>query len=236
MLILLSPTKTQKFVDNAAECGIIFEQSKNKVLKLLQNYSIEAIGERMKCSEKIATSTYEHLQSFNEVIPAIYAYNGATFKNLDSSSWSEDDITYANNHLLILSALYGCSKPMSPVGMYRLDFNVKFDINLYDYWKPLLTDYLISRDQVILNLASQEYFNMIDLDSFQKPIITLEFKEASENSFVTKGTYAKIARGKMTKIIIQNKISSLDDLKKVSFDSYKFNASISTHSNFIFTR
>lgn len=236
MLILLSPTKTQKIADNAAQCGIIFDQPKNTILENLKKYTIDDIMKRMKCSEKIATKTHENIQNFEEITPAIYSYNGATFKNLDVSSWSDEDINYSNEHLLILSALYGCSKPMSPVGMYRLDFNASFEYNLYDYWKPLITPYLENRNQIIVNLASQEYFNMVDINLISQPIITLEFKESSQKGFITKGTYAKIARGKMTKIIIQKRIDTIEDLKDITFDSYQFNAELSTDSNLIYTR
>lgn len=233
MFVLVSPTKTQKKYPGESINDSSFISSKQKILEILQSYSYEDIKKKMKISDKLATTLLDNLQNFEESNIAVHTYQGASFRPLDVSSWDKD---YAQDHFGILSALYGIVKPFQNIGLYRLDFLMPFDLPLYHEWQTQITDYLNRKDKVIVSLASQEYEKMILTDKLNKDFIRLDFKEHEEGKYITKSTYAKTARGMAANYIISNKITSIHDLKEMTFDGYEFNKEISTDKEYIFTR
>lgn len=233
MLVLVSPTKTQNVYPGESINDSSFMKSQQKILKVLQSYDYEDLKKNMKISDKIATALLENLNNFDESNIAVHTYQGASFKPLDVDSWDKE---YAQDHFGILSALYGIVKPFNPIGLYRLDFLMTFDINLYDEWQDQITDYLNLQNKTIVSLASQEYEKMILTDKLINDFIRLDFKEHVDGKYVTKSTYAKTARGKAANHIIANKIQSIEDLKEMSFDNYKFNKDLSSATEIIFTR
>lgn len=233
MLVLISPTKTQKEHFKESQNDSLFFESKEQILKTLQSLSYDELKKDMKISDKITEALYYNLQNFKEENVAIYTYQGASFKPLEVDEWDTD---YAQAHLGILSALYGLVLPFQTIGLYRLDFLVKFELNLYDIWQSQITNYLNQQNKTIVSLASQEYEKMILKEDLSVPMIRLDFKEEVDGKFISKSTYAKTARGNATNHIIKNKISDIEDLKQMTFDDYSFNPSLSTDTEFVFTR
>lgn len=236
MITIISPTKTQKVASTTNSRCDFNTVIKQRILEEIASWSIEEIIERYKVSPKIAKEVERNFQNFEECNLAIKTYQGSSFKNMNLASWSNDTLTYADNHLCILSALYGVVKPLEAIALYRLDFATKIGINLYEIWKPIVTNYFNRINEPILNLASEEYSNMIDFNSLNVPFITVQFIENVDNHFVIKGTYAKIARGKMVEAIMTQKIDNIEDIKSIHFLNYQYNDAISTDDTYIFTR
>ncbi len=236
MFVLVSPTKTQKSFKGESKYDSLFTDESHKILKILQNYTLEELQKNMKLSDKLSQSVYDTIQKHKKENIAINTYKGASFNSLDTPSWSDEDYLYAQEHLYILSALYGLLRPLDTIGLYRLDFLMTFEIDLYSYWQDLITEHLNDRAMPIINLASQEYSKMFHEKNLKVPLIRVDFKELTDKGYVSKSTYAKIARGKCTQLIIKNKIQSLHDLKQIEFDDYRYNKALSDESNFIFTR
>lgn len=233
MLVLVSPTKTQKTYPGESLNDSPFKHIQSEILDVLQSYTYDELKSNMKISDKLTEALHFNLQNFTEENIAIHTYQGASFKPLEVDQW---DKAYAQDHFAILSALYGLVRPYQTIGLYRLDFLVKFDLKLYDMWKDPITTYLNSSKKTIISLASQEYEAMIDLDELQVPFIRLDFKEAVGDKFVAKSTYAKTARGNAANTIISNKIKCTKELKAMSFDGYTFNDDLSSDTEYIYTR
>lgn len=237
MITIVSPTKTQIL------SGVVNESTtpdflnvSGKILETLNNLSIFEIQERFKVSSKIANEVYSFYQNFKLDTTAIYSYTGISFKNMQANEWNTEDLNFANHNLRILSALYGVLKPLDTISRYRLDFNTQLNIDLYDLWKPLITEYFNNRSEPVLSLASKEFELMIDFSNLRVPFIKVDFYEYTDNKYVNKATYSKIARGKLTNLIIKGKIDSIEKLKEITFDNYIYNTSLSDEKNIVFTR
>ena len=236
MLVLVSPTKTQKEFKGESTDDSLFNDYSNELLSILKKYEQDELQSVMKISAKLSQSVFDNIQNHTKENIAINTYKGSSFNALDTHSWSDEDYLYAQEHLYILSALYGLLRPLDTIGLYRLDFLMNFEIDPYSYWQNLITDHLNDRAMPIINLASQEYSKMFHEKNLKVPLIRVDFKELTDKGYVSKSTYAKIARGKCTQLIIKNKIQSLHDLKQIEFDDYRYNKALSDESNFIFTR
>jgi len=246
---ILSPTKTFDFTTPSFDLATTEPRFLKEALQVNENLlHIQDIAKAMKCSEKIASEVATYINSFNkeEKNRAIFSYSGAVFKNLEPGSLSVQELTFLHEHLTILSGMYGALKPFDAISKYRLEMQQKFphhnmgtlDNGLYSYWKNKISDYLLSNmsdDEVLINLASNEYFKVIG-KKLIKNIVTVEFKENKAGVFKVVGTYAKMARGKMLRFIAQNSVDSLDELKRFNIDGYSYNEELSTLSKIIFTR
>jgi len=254
MLILLSPTKQMDFSgpdyykDSPAEP---FFSSESQVLNnQLKTCNHKDLMDLMKVSSKIAENTYESIQSFSasdgDRKSALSTYSGTVFKSFDISSLSEIDLKFAENHLRILSGMYGILKPADIISPYRLEMKIPLQNpggeNLYHFWKSGITDYLLNEyflsDQSlpIINLASDEYFKVIDKKKIKNPIISISFKERSDNKVRTVGMYSKVARGLMARRIIVEKMSDPEYLKSGDTGGYFFDRDLSSDRNWIFVR
>ncbi|MDQ6955562.1 MAG: peroxide stress protein YaaA, partial [Mariprofundaceae bacterium] len=164
---------------------------------------------------------------------------------MDADSFSEDDASFAQAHLRILSGLYGLLRPLDLMQAYRLEMGTKFNHirgkNLYEFWGNLITEYLNSAleaqgDDILINLASQEYFKSINPKHLNANIITPTFKEHKNGQYKVIGIYAKRARGLMSRYIIQKRLSSPDALRDFNLDGYRWNAELSDSKQLVFTR
>ncbi len=236
MICLISPTKTQKHAASLFYQEPEFHQQSMDIHNTISSWSLEEILVNYKVSEKLANSIYKTNNKFEEDNRALFTYQGSSFKNMERDNWNEDDIKYAEDHLRILSAMYGILKPNDSIGLYRLDFLTKFHTNLYNLWQPTITQYLNKLKMPIINLASQEYSEMVDVSQLKVPFITISFKEIVNGKAIVKSTYAKVARGVMVKEIIQNRVDTLEELKKVSVLDYTFDSNRSTDTHFIYSR
>jgi len=177
--------------------------------------------------------------------PAVLAFNGDVYTGLDAKSLSDDDFDYAQQHMRILSGLYGLLKPLDLMQAYRLEMGSKLanekGSNLYQFWGEVITDNLNASlaaqgDDLLINLASNEYFKSVKKKSLNATIITPAFKDWKNGQYKMISFFAKKARGLMARYIIDNKINSLDELKQFAVAGYEYSADLSKGNDWVFTR
>lgn len=216
MIILLSPTKKQKRHPQTSEHALLFEKEKQQILDHLQTLNPIQIKQAYKISDALTHQTHEQLLNYQEDSPAIYTYQGEAFKSLDPQTLTKDDLNYAQEHLYIFSALYGLLKPFHAISLYRLDLLTKLELNLIKIWRPIITRYFNTLNQPLVNLASQEFFNLINLDTLQVPIYHVQFLNKDHKVI---SAQAKKARGAYARALLQSKHFNL---KEIEIEDYHF--------------
>jgi cytoplasmic iron level regulating protein YaaA (DUF328/UPF0246 family) len=176
---------------------------------------------------------------------AVLAFNGDVYSGLDANSFSDDDFNFAQQHFRILSGLYGLLKPLDLMQAYRLEMGTKLDnvrgANLYQFWGDIITkelnEVLVEQgDDVLINLASNEYFKAVNKKSLNATIITPQFKDWKNGQYKMISFYAKKARGLMARYIIQNQIKNIEQVKDFDLAGYQFNTDFSQGNELVFTR
>jgi hypothetical protein len=174
---------------------------------------------------------------------AIYAFNGDVYIGLDAYSLSEEKINVLQDKLRILSGLYGLLKPLDLMQPYRLEMGTKLPVeknkNLYEFWKSTITKELNSQlenEELFVNLASNEYFDAVDVKNLKVPVITPEFKDYKDGKLKIISFFAKKARGMMVRYIIDTNAETIDDLKGFNYEGYAFDANLSQGNRLVFTR
>lgn len=256
MLAILSPAKTFSALDEAqlkTYQPLPFHEQSLGLVEILKTYSREELASLMKMSLELAdvnegrNHTFENL-SLKQAYEAILYFYGEAFKGVDAVSLSPEALTYMNEHVRILSGLYGVIKPLEVIKPYRLEMGTKL-INpkgkdLYSYWKACLTEYFLqaleatSGDKALIGLASEEYSKVLNLKTISKqyPVIQISFKEAKGGQYKVIGMYAKKARGQMIRYIAVNQIDTVEALKAFDEEGYKFNEKLSEPTHFVYTR
>jgi cytoplasmic iron level regulating protein YaaA (DUF328/UPF0246 family) len=177
--------------------------------------------------------------------PAVLAFNGDVYTGLDANSFSEQDFDFAQRHFRILSGLYGLLKPLDLMQAYRLEMGTKLSNergdNLYQFWGDVITHELNTAlaeqgDDVLINLASTEYFKSVKKKSLKATIITPAFKDWKNGQYKMISFFAKKARGLMARYIIQNKITDVEQLKQFDLAGYQYSADFSKGNDWVFTR
>lgn len=252
MLIILSPAKTM----NMKKTDISVPESKPKYVKeaeflaeKMQYYSVQELEKLLKVSEKLAEENHTRYEVFdsphNPEKQAILAYDGSVFREIKASSFSEDDFYYAQDRLRIVSTMYGLVRPLDMIRAYRLAYSLKLkdmEGNLYDYWLPKLTEPLIADIKkaggILVNLASLDVLGALKMDEIRKAVrvITPEFQEYRSGKYETIRTYAKQARGAMTRHILLNRIEEPEKLRTFVWNDFRWNKDISNEEKYIFTR
>lgn len=231
MKIIISPAKVQngQHIFKYEFKPINFENETHILNSYLKDYSKNGISKLMKIKNKLLDSTYEVIHNDLTENHAINLYNGIVYKEINTNLYDDIQLEYMNNHLRILSALYGVLEPLTGIKPYRLDMTMKPNqINLYDYWKSSITEYF--KDELIINLASVEYSKTLNL-----PMINIHFKERIDDTYKIVTVRAKKARGLMVDYLITHTISDLEDIKSFSEAGYQFNKNLSDNMNYVFT-
>ena len=246
MKIILSPAKKMIVdTDNLAPVELpVYIDKTAEVLNWMKSKSKEELKAIWKCNEKIAEQNFNRLENmdlYNRLTPAVLSYEGIAFQYMAPSVFENSQFEYVQNHLRILSAFYGVLKPMDGVTPYRLEMQAKVEIgdakNLYEYWHDMLYRSVIDESRIIINLASKEYSKCIEKYLTPKDkYITISFCEQAGNKLVTKGTYAKMARGEMVRFMAENDIENPDDIKKFDRLGYIFRSDLSSDSKYVFER
>lgn len=256
MKILLSPAKSINFdisVENPIQSQPIFLNESEKLVKKLKKLSSKKISELMKVSDAIAELNYQRFQDWTAPFTSHNAksaadiFTGAAYQGLDYPTLSQENRVEGQNRLRILSGLYGILKPLDIIQPYRLEMGTRFAVtpkitNLYKFWDTKILDELnkeLAEDQYqfLVNVASGEYFKAAQLNKLNFPVITPIFKDRSPSGeYKVIMTFAKKARGLMTRYIIQNNINSIEDVKGFNLDGYSFFANDSTENEFVFMR
>ena len=211
MKIILSPAKKMITDTDSIEPVALpeFIDKTTELLSWLKDKSKEELKAIWKCNDKIAEQNFyrlENMDIYHILTPAVLSYEGIAFQYMAPSVFENRQFEYIQNHLRILSAFYGVLKPMDGVTPYRLEMQAKVEIgdakNLYEYWGDLLYHSVIDDSRIIINLASKEYAKCIEKYlAPQDRYITVAFCELSGDKLVTKGTYAKMARGEMVRFM-----------------------------------
>ena len=231
MKILISPAKSLNFEDKvqtSINSKPLFHNDAIKINSELKKESIESLCDLMGISSKLGELNWTRNQDFtkdsNYSKQAIFAFNGDVYDGLDINSLDNEKHQLVNNIIRILSGLYGILKPFDHIKPYRLEMGTKFSINgnknLYDFWKSKVTNQLkseLAEDELIVNLASNEYFSVINSKEVSNKIISPQFKDFRNGTLKIISFYAKKARGLMSRFIIDNNVKSVNEI--LSFDS-----------------
>ena len=248
MLIIISPAKT---IVNDLPCSTdhstdpVFEHEANNLAAHLKQYTTSDLIELMGISQKLAILNYERFQSWDQAgterLRAICAFKGEVFNGLRGWEFNEDELAYAQNHLCILSGLFGILKPLDKIKPYRLEMGTEMDFgSLYEFWGDKITHEINKQIAVsggpVVNLASKEYFRAINHKNLCAPVITPDFKDFKNGSYKIIAVYAKKARGLMSRFILDNKLTDPEDIKAFNEDGYFYNSRLSNPENPVFTR
>lgn len=249
MISIISPAKNMRNLKitnvnpNSYGESRLFTTETKKIINTLKNLTPWDIQSLMKVNEKIAFQSYAYFQDFNfkeKGICGLLAYNGLVFKNIKAENFTKEDFNFANNHIIILDAFYGMVNPLDGILPYRLEMKYPIKIkgkNLYKFWNDKIYNNLYNKDNVIVNLASEEYAQVVRKFLKEDDIfIDIDFKTYKNWYLKTLATLAKIARGQMIKYIVDNKIHDPEYLKNFTFDDYKFSHNLSTNKRFVFIR
>lgn len=254
MLIVISPAKTLDY-ETPPKTKVFttpdYLDQSQQLINRLRNFSSLDISDLMKVSAKIADLNFDRYESWKKPFTvknakqAILAFKGDVYTGLDAESFKADDFKFAQNHLRVLSGLYGLLRPLDLMQPYRLEMGTKLktDIgkNLYEFWGSDITQGLNKqlkkiKSNYLINLASNEYFKSVKAKELNAEIITPAFKEFKNGEYKMIGIYAKKARGMLSRYIIQNKLSAPEDIKSFNEDGYRFNKTLSKGNDFVFTR
>lgn len=249
MLTVLSPAKKLNFdplADGHAHSYPDFQDDANTLAKVARKLSVMDLRNLMKISEDLAVLNKDRFAAFAPASDernskqAAFAFAGDTYTGLQSDSFDPGDVEYAQNHLRILSGLYGVLKPLDRIQPYRLEMGSrlknKAGSNLYAYWGDRVGAVLDRcANGVVVNCASNEYFKATGKNMISR-VITPAFKEERADGLKMIGFFAKKARGSMARFMVQNRIEDPEGLKDFDIDGYKFQPKLSGENNWVFVR
>ena len=252
MKILLSPAKSLNFKSNLPteiHSEPCFLKEANFLNSILKSKNPAEISEMMHISSSLGELNYERFQEWStepskgDARQAIYAFSGDVYKGIDSYTIKKDKIDFLQKSVRILSGHYGLLKPLDLIQPHRLEMGTNMSFksykNLYEFWKKQVSLELneqLSENEPVLNLASNEYFKVIDSKVIDSQIYSANFKQYRDGDFKTIAIYSKKARGLMTRFIIDNQIETIEEIKIFNYDGYMFNNELSSGKDFIFTR
>ena len=254
MLLVVSPAKKLDFESPLATTktsqASLLEHSEilmDRCVKL----SPDQIASLMKLSDKLAGLNAARFGEWSQPFTvensrqAVLAFNGDVYSGLDANSFSDEDFNFAQQHFRILSGLYGLLKPLDLMQAYRLEMGTKLDnirgSNLYQFWGNIITNELNKAlteqgDDVLINLASNEYFKAVKKKSLTATIITPQFKDWKNGQYKMISFFAKKARGLMARYIIQNQLTDVEQLKSFDLAGYQYNSGLTQGNDLVFTR
>lgn len=253
MKIVISPAKSLDYetqLPTKLYTEYDFAKQSISIDKVLKKQKPKQLMDLMSISDKLADLNWQRNQERNvaeitneNARPAIYAFNGDVYIGLDAYTLSEDKIEVLQDKLRILSGLYGLLKPLDLMQPYRLEMGTKLPIgknkNLYEFWKPIIAKQLnaeLEKDELFVNLASNEYFDAVDVKKLKVPVITPEFKDYKDGKLKIISFFAKKARGLMVRYIIDTNAETIEDLKGFNYEGYAFDANLSQDNKLVFTR
>jgi len=253
MIAVISPAKTLDFNSNNIENHTLprFPKETNQLISVLKTKSTSDIRSLMDVSENIAElnvgryNTFSSRRTTKKAKPCGYAFKGDVYMGLEFEKFSNEAMSFAQDHLRILSGLYGLLRPFDLIQPYRLEMGTRlaFDdyTTLYNYWedkiaKLMVKDLKNQGDKTLINLASIEYFKAIDRERLKANVIDIEFKDLNKDEYKIIAFFAKKARGMMSRFIIENRINDVESLKGFDYGGYYYDDKESTESKLAFKR
>ena len=251
MKIIISPAK--KLSENCKKRNfdfseIIFKKEAKKLVDVLKDFNVKELANIMNISENLSEININRFKKWKSPFNgnsdyAIFMFKGDVYKGLDVESLNHENILYAQENLRILSGLYGVLKPLDKILPYRLEMGTKLETqngkNLYEYWGNSISDHIkneMSSNEILVNLASDEYSKVVNLKRFERKVIVPKFLDEKNGRLKVISFYAKKARGMMARYIIQNKPKKGEDLFNFCSDGYIFSEKHSTISQPVFVR
>ncbi|MEE4283051.1 MAG: peroxide stress protein YaaA [Pseudomonadales bacterium] len=254
MLAIISPAKTLDFESKlTTRKGTTpdFVEESDQLIDRLRQYEPAQLAKLMKISDNLAELNHRRYHEWTPEFapqtarPAALAFKGDVYLGLQAQDLSERDLTWAQKHLRILSGLHGVLKPLDRIHPYRLEMGTPLCTskgkNLYEFWGDKVTRSLNEAlaeqaNPVLVNLASQEYFNVVEPDAINADIINIHFKEEKDGKLKFLSFYAKKARGLMARYMIDKRVKTLKMLKAFDYENYAYNEALSTSHDWVFTR
>ncbi|MBA4104784.1 MAG: peroxide stress protein YaaA [Pirellula sp.] len=253
MLILISPAKTLDLTPQAPYAGTKpqFLTQANRLAKLAKTLPPAKLAKLMSISPQLAEKTHGYFASWKAKYDAagakeaVFAFRGDVYLGLEAWTLGEADLAFAQDHLRILSGLYGVLRPLDLIQPYRLEMSIKlagdYGKDLYAHWGDTIAKTLTKEakrhdDSTIVNLASQEYFAVADRTALKPRVITPSFHEKHNGKFTVISFFAKKARGMMARHLIETHAESPAAIKTFRAGGYRFNADLSTDDEPAFTR
>ena len=254
MLALISPAKKLNLEQNRLydrHSQPDFLDQAERLVTTARQLSRKKLAGTMNLSADLAELNFQRYQDFNAPFDldnakqAALVFNGDTYLGLDATTLTEKDMVFAQDHLRILSGLYGLLRPLDLIQPYRLEMGARFKPprrkDLYDFWGDQITASINAAqserdDQTVINLASSEYFKVVKPKKLAGRSITAAFKEIKGNQTRMIGTFAKQARGMMARFIIQNRLTDPESLKSFNSGGYEFRDDLTEGDTWVFTR
>lgn len=254
MLTLLSPAKKMNFETFETSLSVTqprLPKETKALAKVAKTQTASDLKRLMHISDNLAELNAERFKTFqldnqsNSAKPAGLTFDGDVYWGLEAHTLSDADLEYAQNHLRILSGLYGLLRPMDAIQPYRLEMGTKLETergkSLYEFWgdrlsKMIRADMDGHSDETIVNLASHEYFKAVDQKTLDRPVISAKFLNIKDGEARALMYYAKLARGQMARWIMQERVDRADGLKDFNLEGYTLDASQTTDSELVFIR
>ena len=254
MLIVLSPAKSLDYETPPTTDKYtlpVFLSESAQLIKDLKKLSLQDVAQLMSLSDKLAALNVARFAEWSKTFTnenskqAILAFNGDVYEGLDAKSLNKKALDYAQEHVRVLSGLYGVLKPLDLMQPYRLEMGTVFKNavgkDLYAFWgskiaKELKTALDQHKSKVLINLASDEYFKSVKLPDLAHPVIAPVFQDEKDGKYKIISFYAKRARGLMTRFILDNKIDRVEDLNDFNLEGYRYAAKESEAHKPVFRR
>lgn len=235
MKIILSPSKGKHRLTLEGGDKLLFPEETDQVVDLIRGLSKEDLGYKLKIKGQLLEDLYHFYQDYQGHVtsPAYKVYDGVAFKGLDAASFSHEDLVYANDHLLIMSALYGLVTPMTAIKSYRLDMNnalVKGH-SLYKLWDRPINRYL-EGEELIFNLASKEYYKILK----NQRLVDFEFLDHVKGQWKATSHHSKYMRGAMARYIIQHRVEHPDALRSINLEGYTYSSEESGTNRLVYKK
>ena len=251
MLFVISPAK--KLDEDVKVAGVVptrpaLLEEAQVLVKVLRGYDVSALQALMGVSEKIAMLNVQRYQHFRvpftseNAAPALYMFRGDVYQAMRVQAYTDDDLVYAQEHLRILSGLYGVLRPLDLMQPYRLEMGARLETSrgkdLYAFWGDRLAKHVqeVAGNDAIVNLASKEYIAAVDRSVLTSPVLDVVFKERKGDALKVIGLMAKRARGMMVDYAIRHRLERVEQLKDFTEGGYAFEPGLSTESCFTFVR
>jgi len=249
-LTVISPAKKLDYsspVNSATHTEPAFLEHSQELLAGLKTLSPKDVCALMGLSDKLGALNYERFQEWQTPFnrenakAAVLAFKGDVYQGLDADNLSVEDLHWAQDHLRILSGLYGVLRPLDLMQAYRLEMGTKFASqrgkDLYQFWGDIITAELNRvESSVLVNLASNEYFKSVHKKDISARIVTPVFMDKKDDKYKIISFYAKKARGLMSRYIIQNRITEIEQINQFDSDGYVYNAALSELDAPVFLR
>ena len=254
MLILISPAKkldfdTAPITERYTQCE--FLDDAQELIDTVKQLSKGDIAKLMHLSDKLAELNVARYQQWSQPFspknakPALLAFKGDVYAGMNADTFTQANLDFAQQHLRMLSGLYGLLRPLDLMQAYRLEMGTRLSNprgkNLYEFWGEQITtavNHALSQSgsDSLINLASNEYFKSVKTQQLDGQLITPQFKEYKDGAYKMIGVYAKRARGLMSRYIIENEIIKAQDIKTFNWEGYSYNSKLSGDANWVFTR